>query len=132
MLGRRPSCTQAVARETKEAFFRRHAAAMYDVVTANRTLPLRVAELVYGAADRFPGLLPTRKQIEAERALKKQIAKEGLEIDQGLFVAHVLADEALRHASCPRHAAAKARGGKAPSGIQAYRPGDDPRHHCRT
>ena len=81
------------AREAKDAFFRRHAAAMYDVVTANRTLPLRVAELVYGAADRFPGLLPTRKQIEAERALKKQIAKEGLEIDQGLFVGHVLADE---------------------------------------
>ena len=38
-------------------------------------------------------MLPTRKQIDAERALKKQIAKEGLEIDQGVFIAHVLADE---------------------------------------
>jgi (3,5-dihydroxyphenyl)acetyl-CoA 1,2-dioxygenase len=80
-------------REAKDAFFRRHAAAMYDAVTHNGTLPLRVAELVYAAADRFPGLLPTRKQIDAERALKKQIAKEGHEIDQGLFVGHVLADE---------------------------------------
>ena len=80
-------------REAKEAFFRRHAAAMYDAVTENCTLPLRVSEVVYDAAERFPTLLPTRKQIEAERALKKQIAKEGLEIDQGVFIAHVLADE---------------------------------------
>ena len=49
--------------------------------------------MVYDAAERFPTLLPTRKQIDAERALKKQIAKEGLEIDQGVFIAHVLADE---------------------------------------
>lgn len=80
-------------REAKEAFFRRHAPAIYAAVTENCSLPLRVSELVYDAADRFPGLLPTRAQIEAERALKKQIAKEGLEIDQGVFVAHVLADE---------------------------------------
>ena len=80
-------------RETKEAFFRRHAVAMYDALTENCTLPLRVSELVYSAGKHFPGLLPTRKQIDAERALKKQIAKEGLEIDQGVFVAHVLADE---------------------------------------
>lgn len=80
-------------REAKEAFFRRHAAAMYDAITQNCTLPLRVSEVVYDAAERFPILLPTRKQIEAERALKKQIAKEGLEIDQGVFIAHVLADE---------------------------------------
>ena len=79
-------------RETKEAFFRRHAVAMYDALTENCTLPLRVSELVY-SAEHFPGLLPTREQIDAERALKKQIAKEGLEIDQGLFVAQVLADE---------------------------------------
>ena len=80
-------------REAKEAFFRRHAVAMYDAVTENCTLPLRVSEVVYDAAERFPTLLPTRKQIDAERALKKQIAKEGLEIDQGVFIAHVLADE---------------------------------------
>ena len=66
---------------------------MYAEITADFSKQLRVAELVYAAAERFPGLLPTRSQIAAERALKKQSAKEGLEIDQGLFVAHVLADE---------------------------------------
>jgi thioesterase DpgC len=80
-------------REAKESFFRRHAGAMYDAVTENCTRPLRISELVYDAAERFPTLLPSRKQIDAERALKKQFAKEGLEIDQGTFVAHVLADE---------------------------------------
>lgn len=80
-------------REVKEAFFRRHAAAMYKAITEDCTLPLRASELVYDAAERFPGLLPTRAQIAAERALNKQIAKEGREIDQGLFIAHVLADE---------------------------------------
>jgi (3,5-dihydroxyphenyl)acetyl-CoA 1,2-dioxygenase len=79
-------------RDAKEAFFRRHAVAMYDAITENCALPLRVSEVVYDAAERFPTLLPTRAQIEAERALKKQIAKEGLEIDQGVFIAHVLAD----------------------------------------
>jgi len=88
----RPALKQAV-RFAKEAFFRRHASAIYDAVTEDRTIPLRVSELVYDAADRFPGLLPTRKQIDGERALKKQIAKEGLEIDQGLFLAYALADE---------------------------------------
>jgi (3,5-dihydroxyphenyl)acetyl-CoA 1,2-dioxygenase len=81
-------------RQVKEACFRRHAPAMYADVTANRTRPLRVSEVVYGAAERFSGLLPTRAQIAAERALRRQSAKEGLEIDQGFFIAHVLADKA--------------------------------------
>jgi (3,5-dihydroxyphenyl)acetyl-CoA 1,2-dioxygenase len=80
-------------RQVKEACFRRHAAAMYADVTARHTRPLRVSEVVYSAAERFPGLLPTRAQIAAERALRRQSAKEGLEIDQGFFIAHVLADK---------------------------------------
>jgi thioesterase DpgC len=79
-------------RDAKEVFFRRHAAAIYDAMTDNCSKALRLNEIAYGAADRFPGILPTRAQIAGERALKKQIAKEGLEIDQGLFIAHVLAD----------------------------------------
>src|SRR5262245_57160381 len=80
-------------RSVKESFFRHHAVAMYDALTERRSKPLRVSELVYAAAERYPGLLPTRKQIDDERALKRQGAKQGLEIDQGMFVAHVLADE---------------------------------------
>ena len=56
----------------REAFFRRHAAEMYDEVTGNCTLPLRVVELVYDAADRFPGLAadpqPDRRRACAEEA----------------------------------------------------------------
>jgi (3,5-dihydroxyphenyl)acetyl-CoA 1,2-dioxygenase len=80
-------------RDVKEAFFRRHAAAIYADLTTDHTRFLRVSELVYGAAERFPLLLPTRAQIAAERALARQSAKQGLEIDQGLFIAHLLADE---------------------------------------
>jgi thioesterase DpgC len=80
-------------RKAKENFFRRHAVEMYLAITEDYALPLRVSDLVYAAAERFPGLLPTRSQIAAERSLMRQIAKEGHEIDQGLFIAHILADE---------------------------------------
>jgi (3,5-dihydroxyphenyl)acetyl-CoA 1,2-dioxygenase len=80
------------ARAVRTAFFARHAAAMYAHMTADRTRHLRVVDLVYGAADKFPGLLPTRRQIDQERALQRQSLKEGREIDQGLFIAHVLSD----------------------------------------
>jgi thioesterase DpgC len=83
---------RAHLRELKEAFFRRHAAAMYADLTAGHARFLRVSELIYDAAERFPFLLPTRAQIAAERALARQSAKKGLEIDQGFFLAHVLAD----------------------------------------
>ena len=49
-----------------------------------------MAELVYAAAERFPGLVPTRAAIDEERE-RLQKDKRGLEIDQGDFVAHVLA-----------------------------------------
>jgi (3,5-dihydroxyphenyl)acetyl-CoA 1,2-dioxygenase len=80
------------ARAARESFLRRHAAAIYDTVTDDGEKTLRVCELLYLVAERFPGLVPTRERIAAERAYKQQSAKEGLEIDQGLFIAHVLAD----------------------------------------
>jgi thioesterase DpgC len=80
------------ARALREDFFRRHAAEIYDDITDGCTTPHRVTDLVYTAAERHPHLLPTRAEIDSERALKRQIAKEGREIDQGLFVAHVLAE----------------------------------------
>ena len=81
-----------VARRARERFFRAHAAALYDEATDGCQKPLRLIELVYGMADRFPHILPTRDRIAAERELMQQSAKIGHEIDQGLFVAHVLAD----------------------------------------
>jgi thioesterase DpgC len=82
------------AGNVRDAFFARHATEMYAILTANRSKHLRVAELVYNAAEKFPGLLPPRRQIDQERALQRQSMKEGREIDQGLFLSHVLADEA--------------------------------------
>jgi thioesterase DpgC len=79
--------------KVKEAFFRRHAATIYDELTSGRTRELRVSDLVYAAAERYPFLLPTKERITRERALKRQIDKLGLEIEQGLFAAHVLADD---------------------------------------
>ena len=79
--------------QAKEAFFRRHAVAIYDELTNGCTTERRLADLVYAAAARYPALLPSREAIGRERALKQQIAKQGHEIDQGLFAAHVLADE---------------------------------------
>jgi thioesterase DpgC len=81
------------ARDVRDAFFARHAKAMYEILTAHRSRHLRVVELMYAAADAFPGLLPSRAQIDAERALQRQSAKEGREIDQGLFLSHIFADE---------------------------------------
>jgi (3,5-dihydroxyphenyl)acetyl-CoA 1,2-dioxygenase len=81
------------ARVVKEKFFRRHAVAVYDEITVNCTRPLRVSELLMAVSARYPALLPTRAQLDAERGLMEQSAKEGLELDQGLFLAHVLADE---------------------------------------
>jgi len=80
------------ARQVREAFLRRHVAAVYDLLTDGMSRERRVSELLYAAAERFPGLVPTRETIDAERALKRQSAKEGSEIDQGLFIAHLLAE----------------------------------------
>jgi thioesterase DpgC len=89
----RRDALKAAARAVKERFFRHHAAALYDEATGRGARHLRVSELVAAVADRHPALLPSRAQIDAERALMEQSAKEGLEVDQGLFIAHVLADE---------------------------------------
>jgi thioesterase DpgC len=49
---------------------------------------------VAAAADAFPGLVPSAVQLAAESKLK-QGDKDGLEIDQGIFLAHVLAEPDL-------------------------------------
>jgi thioesterase DpgC len=66
-------------------------AAVYDELTDGLTRPLRLAELAYAAAERHPGLVPTRAEIDAERT-HAQKDKAGLEIAQGDFIARVLAD----------------------------------------
>jgi enoyl-CoA hydratase/carnithine racemase len=71
-----------------DAYLAEHAGTLYDELT--RDGPLRAEELVYAAAERIPGLVPTRAQV-AEEAAKRQADKTGLEIAQGLLLGHVLA-----------------------------------------
>jgi thioesterase DpgC len=65
---------------------------VYEEVTDGLRKSLRVDELVYVAAERFPGLLPTRVEIAEERT-RLQKDKLGREIAQGEFVSEVLADD---------------------------------------
>jgi thioesterase DpgC len=72
----------------RDAYLAEHVGALYEELT--RGGPLRAEELVYTAAERVPGLVPTRAQV-AEEATRPQKDKAGLEIAQGLFLGHVLA-----------------------------------------
>ena len=81
---------QLNCRGARERFLANHADAIYRKLTKNLTDFLRVEELVVGAAKLVPGLTPTQKQVEAESAFM-QSEKDGVEVDQGIFLAQVLA-----------------------------------------
>jgi thioesterase DpgC len=87
----RAKATLAAGRESREHFMRAHARAVYDALTARRSRFLRLDELCECAAREFPGLVPTGRQL-AREATARLADKDGLEIDQGIFAAHVLAD----------------------------------------
>lgn len=78
------------ARAARGRFLAAHADAVYDRLTRNRSRFVRVEHLVYEAAALVPGLTPTRAQVAAESA-HAQRDKDGIEIDQGIFVSAVLA-----------------------------------------
>lgn len=82
----------AAARSSRDRFLAAHAEWIYDRLTKGRTTFVRVEDLVYDAAAAFPGLVPTREDVAAEAALDQR-DKDGVEIDQGLFIAHVLANQ---------------------------------------
>jgi thioesterase DpgC len=81
----------AAARASRDRFLAPHAEWIYDRLTKGRTTFVRVEDLVYEAATAFPGLVPTREEVAAEASLDQR-DKDGVEIDQGLFIAHVLAN----------------------------------------
>jgi thioesterase DpgC len=82
----------ATVRAAREHFCDAYVTAVYDRLTESRARFLRVDDLAYAAAELVPGLVPTRAQVAVE-SRSKQGDKNGLEIDQGIFLAHVLADE---------------------------------------
>jgi thioesterase DpgC len=84
---------QGRLRATRERFLDAWVEPLYaDLSDDYRTL-LRVDALVFAAAERYPGLVPARDAIEAERALLQK-DKDGAEVDQGLLLSAVFA--------CPR------------------------------
>ncbi|WP_407675332.1 (3,5-dihydroxyphenyl)acetyl-CoA 1,2-dioxygenase DpgC [Peterkaempfera griseoplana] len=77
------------ARTLRCAFLDTHGDAVYDELTDGRSRSLRLPELAEAAATAFPGLVPTTAALEEERS-RPQAAKEGHEIDQGIFFSRVL------------------------------------------
>ncbi len=80
-------------RVARENFLAAHAEATYRRLTADFTKFVRVEHLVRNAAAAVPGLVPDATQLAREDALQQQ-HKDGHEIDQGLFLSHVLANAA--------------------------------------
>ncbi|MCC3775014.1 (3,5-dihydroxyphenyl)acetyl-CoA 1,2-dioxygenase DpgC [Streptomyces sp. UNOB3_S3] len=78
-----------VSRWSRSRFLRAHATAVYDELTSGRTRRPRLPELAYTGAEAFPGLLPTRRQMDGELE-HVQAGKEGREIDQGIFFQEML------------------------------------------
>jgi thioesterase DpgC len=93
---RNPDATRAAAtilhtgRESREAFLLCHAGAVYAALTKDRARFVRADVLAYEAAALVPGLVPTRDQVYAQGE-KMQSQKDGIEVDQGIFFAHILA-----------------------------------------
>jgi thioesterase DpgC len=85
------------ARTARSGFLDRYAEPIYRRLTGDLTVHLRLPELVARAAEEWPGLLPTPEQL-AEEQSRLQSAKEGRELDQGLFLRAV-----LRSPDCGRH-----------------------------
>jgi (3,5-dihydroxyphenyl)acetyl-CoA 1,2-dioxygenase len=84
-------------RSVREGFLRERVEEVYGALTDGFTRFVRVGELMLAAADAYPGLVPTRAQLAAEAGLKLK-EKQGLEIDQSLLLAHILA-----HPRCGSH-----------------------------
>ncbi len=91
---RAAAAIQASCRSAREQFLASHAEAIYRKLTRNLANFVRVEELCYDAAKLIPGLTPTRKQVGAERQFM-QSEKDGVEIDQGIFLANVLANPVM-------------------------------------
>jgi (3,5-dihydroxyphenyl)acetyl-CoA 1,2-dioxygenase len=77
------------AHASRESFLAAHVEPVYDRLTERGSTFRRLDDLVYAAAKLVPGLVPARAEVDAEAA-HRQGDKDGAEIDQGLFFAHVL------------------------------------------
>jgi thioesterase DpgC len=84
-------------RAARERFLRRHVETLYRRLTDDFRRFVRVDDLAYAAAALLPGIAPTRDAVRQEGTLALK-DKDGVEIDQGILLAHVLAHpQAGRH-----------------------------------
>src|SRR5262245_3125964 len=84
-------------RDLRERFLSIHVKDLYAKLTESRRKFLRVDELLQETATLVPGLTPGTEAMAAERALPLK-DKEGIEIDHGILLSHVLAHpESGRH-----------------------------------
>jgi len=79
------------ARAARERFLATHVETVYRALTNDLRSFVRVEQLVLDAARAVPGLVPSPEALAAENALEQK-AKRGLEIDHGIFLAHVLSN----------------------------------------
>ena len=94
-----PKLPKTADRAAREKYLREHVAAIYDYLTDGRRGFVRADELCRRAAEAFPGLVPSREELEAEAPLLQR-DKRGVEVEQGLFLSHVLADPAAGEHLC--------------------------------
>jgi len=79
-----------ILRDARNAFARTYVDLIFTRLTDGYRRSLRAEELVYEVAELCPGLCPTRKEVESDSRFFLA-EKEGVEIAQSDFLAHVLA-----------------------------------------
>jgi len=95
-VGRDPATADAIlslrteACSSRSRFLARHAAAIYDRLTLDRTELVRVDTLVAEAARAVPGLVPSKADLAHEAPLR-QGEKCGFEMHQGIFLSSLFA-----------------------------------------
>jgi thioesterase DpgC len=84
----------AASRSILETLIGLHARSVYEELTDGLARSLTLRELVEAAAERFPGLLPSRRERDDERARPPQ-ARDVFDLDVALFVRAILRDPVI-------------------------------------
>ena len=96
---RRAAAVFEAARRARVDFLDLHIETLYRKLTGDLGRYVRLEDLVFDAAALVPGLVPSREDLVREAALK-QADQDGIEVDQGLFVARLMRHEALAQHLC--------------------------------
>jgi len=72
-------------RSVRDLYLRQHALQVYDRLTRERTVYLRLDELLTAVSLHFPALMPGSERLSADRG-RIQAHKEGFDIDLGVIV----------------------------------------------